>query len=682
MYELLLNGNRADIDAAISVQISYAIDDVVRFAYRNTSFSKQIVLPSTAANNKLFGHVYELGSNNPYAVGGENLNGYFSVSQVTQAELRLNGLLVLKGVFRLIGIKRTRNNIEYEGALFGELGGFMAQIGNQKLEDLDFSTYNHTYNTTNIAASWTAAQGSGYFYPLIDYGTFSTDKISYDLLTFRPALYIKEYIDKMFEFAGYTYESDFFNTAFFKSLILPHNAKRLQKLSGIEGSATRTATVTVLTDPIDSNELQWQTASAGNFTVTLGNSTWEYIGASAKLITLEWLIRGTRRHPDGTLVLSISKNGTTIEGTEKIFAETATNKPYDWSGSVEFTITPGDVIVWNYFTALPDRASDMLVTASTSSMKFLSNPATLVFVTNGDEVVINDVIPKGVYGKDFFASILKMFNLYVTEDKLTDKKLIITPYIDFYTTERVDWSLKIARDKTWDIVPMGNLNGRVFEYKYKDDTDYYNEGYKRRYNQNYGDRQFDTGFQFSKDRDTTDIIFASSPLIQYVGTDKYLTAIYKKSKGNSIDQEELTDSFIRILQAKQISGVGSWSIKNGATVLSTQTNYGYAGHLNDPVNPTIDINFGAPNELYCSPDQYTSNNLFNTYWSEYIAEIADKDSKLLKCYIYLTALDIANLDFSTGVFIDGNLFRLNKVEDYDYRNNELTKVELLKVIHG
>jgi hypothetical protein len=275
-----------------------------------------------------------------------------------------------------------------------------------------------------------------------------------------------------------------------------------------------------------------------------------------------------------------------------------------------------------------------------------------------------------------------MFNLYVTEDKLTDKKLIITPYVDFYTTERLDWSLKIARDKTWDIVPMGNLNGRVFEYKYKDDTDYYNEGYKRRYNQNYGDRQFDTGFQFSKDRDTTDIIFASSPLIQYVGTDKYLTAIYKKSKGNSIDQEELTDSFIRILQAKQISGVGSWSIKNGATVLSTQTNYGYAGHLNDPVNPTIDINFGAPNELYCSPDQYTSNNLFNTYWSEYIAEIADKDSKLLKCYIYLTALDIANLDFSTGVFIDGNLFRLNKVEDYDYRNNELTKVELLKVIHG
>jgi hypothetical protein len=43
-------------------------------------------------------------------------------------------------------------------------------------------------------------------------------------------------------------------------------------------------------------------------------------------------------------------------------------------------------------------------------------------------------------------------------------------------------------------------------------------------------------------------------------------------------------------------------------------------------------------------------------------------------------LDIAQLDFSKAVFIDGIMFRLNKVVDYDVTNNELVKVELLKII--
>jgi hypothetical protein len=41
---------------------------------------------------------------------------------------------------------------------------------------------------------------------------------------------------------------------------------------------------------------------------------------------------------------------------------------------------------------------------------------------------------------------------------------------------------------------------------------------------------------------------------------------------------------------------------------------------------------------------------------------------------------VAQLDFSKAVFIDGVRFRLNKVSDYDVTNNELVKVELLKII--
>jgi len=299
-------------------------------------------------------------------------------------------------------------------------------------------------------------------------------------------------------------------------------------------------------------------------------------------------------------------------------------------------------------------------------------------ITSGDTVPINETIPKGIFQKDFLASIIKMFNLYIYEDKENEKKLNIVPYVDFMSATDIEWTYKIARDKSWHISPMGNLNARIFEYKYKEDSDFYNESYKKKFNQNYADRQFDTGFQFSNDKQTTDIIFASSPLIQYESSDKYVIPIYKKS--NELSAEDRSDSNIRILFSKKKSA-SSWNIKVGGSNFA-KTSYGYAGHLDDPITPTQDLNFGAPSEVYFTAGTYPSMNLFNRFWSGYIAQIADKDSKILKCYVYLKPVDIAQLDFSNPIFIDGVRFRLNKITDYDYTNNDLVQVELLKIIEN
>jgi hypothetical protein len=284
-----------------------------------------------------------------------------------------------------------------------------------------------------------------------------------------------------------------------------------------------------------------------------------------------------------------------------------------------------------------------------------------------------------------------MFNLYITEDKVREKHLLIEPYVDYYDlSESIDWTYKVARDKPFNIKPMGMLTSRFYEYKYKDDSDFYNDNYKKKFNLPYGSNLQDTFFQFAKEKQTIDIGFSPSVLVGYLGRDKIVSALYKKSSGNSLQQEERMDSNIRILMAKKITGVTSWYIVNtGASQNSTPqqlgaalTAYGYAGHFDDPVNPTKDINFGAASEIYFDPNTYPTNNLFNDYWSAYIAEIADKDSKILSCHVYLNDLDIAQLDFSKPVFIDGVLWRINKVMDYDSTSGELTKVELLKVINN
>jgi hypothetical protein len=276
-----------------------------------------------------------------------------------------------------------------------------------------------------------------------------------------------------------------------------------------------------------------------------------------------------------------------------------------------------------------------------------------------------------------------MFNLYVYQDNINERQINISPYIDFYSdsvTNSLDWSQKIDTGSTMSIKPMSQLNARYYAYRYSEDSDYYNENYKKKYGQTYGDFIYDSEFDFVKDTAYTQIIFAPSVLRLHTGQDKYHSEIYKLSNNNT--QEDPMDSVIRILMAKKITGITQWKIQeDGGGTLATITSYGYAGHLDDPITPTIDINFGVPKELQFPATTYPTNNLFNTYHKPYLLEITDMESKLLSCKVYLNTLDIYNLDFSKYIWINGVLFRLNKIDGYNPMDYQTTKVNLLKVIN-
>jgi len=818
MYELYIEGYKVDIDQKLSIALTYAIDDVSNYASRETSFSKQIVIPGTAINNKIFGFIYDLASFNYEIPGATNIGAIFNVAQTSRAELRLNGLLVMKGVFRITNIVKDGDIIEYEGAIFGELSGFVAEISNGKnkkparLEDLDFSIYNHIYTRNNIVNSWngfvsyygriffnpnlsggygncivvmylpgetsfaqvypTGSQiiikgsqnndgaytitnyyfvsfgytfqiyqvsetvilegtnvtevqkmditgidtsvnpsyGQGYYYPLIDHGTFSTPqingsraKIDYDYRTFRPALFVKEYIDKMFENAGYTYESNFFNSSYFKKLIIPANIDRLQRKTSDLLSAYNNQYEFGYTNFDYTFNYEFYNVNFSSFQLIGGGGQYpkyRYTSAAKINVNLNLIFRGTLYTfpaDRGLLHIILYKNNDVlyeklllpwrdgIDITSPLGPFILKYLNYNIDENLEIELNQNDEIyiqitksyLQGAFAPRPGSIS------SYSEIKINSlSPVTVDTLINND-IYINDYIPKNILQKDFFTWILKMFNLYITESTDKEKHLVIEPYSEFWTDDEIDWTYKVDRSKPWQIKPMGMLNGRFFEYKYKEDNDHYNERYKKKYNLPYGSRLEDTGFQFSKEKQTLDIGFSPTPLIQYQETDKIVPAIYKKSEGKSVNQEEVQSSNIRILSAKKMTGVASWYITNFDTNLGAAlTSYGYAGHFDDPKNPTKDLNFGACEEIYFDPLSYTTNNLFNNYWSEYIAEIADKDSKILTCYVHLTPLDIAQLDFSRPIRIDNVLFRINKIIDYDYVNNELVKVELLKIINN
>lgn len=689
--EIYIENQRLDLTKDLSADFTYNIDDIKEFASRETNFSKTIVLPGNAVNNKLFGHIFEFGSANFHDDNLPNVGYNFNASKAAACVVFVDKVQIFKGILRILEIVIDNGTIEYECAVFGELGGFINELGNKKIEELDFSEYDHDWTLANIQASWNTVNGSGYYYPLIDYGKVSTDKHDWDIRAYRPALYVREYMDKIITNSGYTYESAFFNSAVFRRLIVPQNQKALVKTTSDFNNAELTTPVEILS----SRTISWDTVTGSGLVVSGTNTTFTYTGETSIILKMDYEFNG-----DSTSgVFRVAKNGTTVH-------------QYTFEGgfaiveTFEILVNKDDAISFRFSNTADDR-DDPPVVVNDGLLSFYSNAFVTTAVSPNDGLIMADVIPKGVFQRDFFASIIKMFNMYVVEDTFRSKHLIIKPYIEYYdidgqsllsiddfnsllnvndtdhllitdgTIQYLDWTYKIDRSSPMKLKPMSELNGRYFEFKYKNDNDYYNEQYQKKFAEPYGTRIEDSGFDFAKDKQTAEVIFAPTPLVGYLGEDKVIPTIYKQNNG----VEDNTEHVIRIMQAKKITGVTSYDVKNGSTILASLTNYGYAGHLDDPNNPNADLNFGVPKELFFELNtDYPTANLFNAYWSEYVAEITDKDSKLLSAFVYLKSKDIFNLDFAKLIYIDGSLFRLNKISDYNPTDIGITKAEFLKVI--
>ena len=684
--EIYIEEQKIDLLQDISTEFTYAIDDVSEFGSRNTSFSKTISIPGTANNNLVFGYIFELNNANFTDNTLPNVGYNYNVTKQANCKIFIDKVQIFKGTLRILEIVIDKETIEYQCSVFGELGGFINQLGNQRLEDLDFSAYNHTYSVANISNSWNNPGGSGYYYPLIDYGNVSTGagtpgaggygvaKKDFQYTTFRPALYVKEYIEKIFAGTDYTFNCSFFDTPLFKRLIIPHNQTNITVLANTSLNAS--ADVQLINTNLNTF-VEFTMITAGSFTLDGLGQLFTYTGTPTITTDIELTLRGdvTFYNPSlPSFSVILKKDGAQI-GRQDFDA--SINDFMDCNISVA-----GISFATNNTMQVEVLGNGIFLNIILGEVKVTTTTPTQVQVNLGETIKVTETIPKGIFQRDFFMSIVKMFNLYVYENKFNDKELVIAPYVDFYpinSATALDWTDKVDRAKPLSIKPMSEVNARYYNYKFKQDNDFYNENYRKKYTEGYGDYIYDTEFDFVKETDTLEVIFAASVLYQATGQDKVFPAIYKKSNTNSA--EDRMDSIIRIMQTKKITGVNSWAIMNGPTTLASYTSYGYAGHLDDPINSNTDINFGAPKEVQFAPTNFTEFNLFADFHSPYLAEITNKDSKLLSCFGLLDIVDIYNLDFSKYVYIDGVLFRLNKVENFNPMEYNTTKLSFLKVIN-
>ena len=378
--EIYVEDYKLDLLQDISTEFNYAIDDINDFGSRNTSYSKTINISGTAINNKIFGFVFDLGNSNFTDNTLPNVNYNFNASKSAQCRIFIDKIQIFKGTLRILEIVVDNKTIEYQCSVFGELGGFITALGNKRLEDLDFSAYNHDYNVANIKASWDTIAGSGYYYPLIDYGNVSTDKVNFQVSAYRPALYVKEYLQKIFAGTDYSYTLDLLSgdQELFNRLIIPHNQKVLTKITGNLNVATRTTNLEIT----GTSAVAFDSVTGSGLVVSAGGTTFTYSGATSINLKMQYTFGGDST--SGTF--NIYKNSTIVYSSNFVGA-------FGIDEEFILLVNTGDAIIFRFTNTAPNR-DDPPITLTEAQVSFFSDAFVPVPVNYNDGLVINVHNPK------------------------------------------------------------------------------------------------------------------------------------------------------------------------------------------------------------------------------------------------------------------------------------------------
>jgi hypothetical protein len=314
-------------------------------------------------------------------------------------------------------------------------------------------------------------------------------------------------------------------------------------------------------------------------------------------------------------------------------------------------------------------------TLGTSFYSLLTNKS----VQDGDSLLANSVLPNKIKQKDFLKSIIQMFKLQIEVDKNNPNNLIIETFDVFHNGGILNYENRTDLDKE-QTNNINTLDAKRYIFRYKPDTDYYNNLFQTKYNEPFGTENINIENEFSVAENVSEVIFSPTPNVANYGLGIIVPKIFKK-ENNVITT---TTPNIRILTSGGVkTSANNYTYKGfGLTDLVTNQ-YLYVGHTNDPLQPSIDLNFGLPKEVFYTfiGTFFTDNNLYNRYHKNYILNISDRDAKFITKYLWVNSLDINKFSFRNRLFIDGSYYTVNRIENYTPLNETSTKYELVKLLY-
>jgi len=591
--------------------------------------------------------------------------------------------------------------------------------------------------SNKTGANW---DGIGYYYGLIDYGFDRSTPSTFNVEHIAPQVFVYDILKRAFDNCGISWDSAFLESQTFKRLLLAFGGgnfndidagtaadftatnDEINKASGyiIETGLTFfSPTLPDFADYILNNNPQ--TLNSPLFVNTTSDPELQMIGeepfkfqsglnglyqfeySGQHEVTIDFTVAGSTL-TDGNVLFKYNllyyKNGSYL-ATDTIYNFSLTGATGDVTATIAFTTTRNfdleindeitivsqmDVFETAFFfldaNAITTFTCDIRIDSLSVNVDMTK---TIEEIVPGASISLNSFLPD-MDAATLLKGLTTAFNLYVKPSTLDPTVLEIEPLNDFYDTPNnaLQWSDKVDYSRSMKVTPTVNLGTRYYNFKFADDTDYYNKAYLEDVESQYGSFVVDTQTQFSKDSTNFVLPFSQKLLVNIPISESTFTGIIVprtfQVRFNADNTSEVTPMKGKpfIVQLGPMT-TADWTHVDENGVAFSESTYPYVGHLDSLTSPTFDFNWGVPDYIYYNGTAYTTSTLFY-YHDQFMKELSSKYGKLLNCYVNITPDMINLLDFKSLINIDGVVYRLQKIENYDSGKDDTTSVELIRII--
>ena len=753
--ELFINGRLVDINQDAPFPLTFNISDIKDLNARKGNKSKTITLPGTKNNTSLMLSVFTLSVT-------ENISGTdsefvdFDPSIKAECQYYQNGLLEFNGVAQLMSCKLMNGVWSFDITLVSDTIDYISRLTKIKVNELGWSEYNHALTYANQQDTWNGTiqlngspssnqdsqgwTGKGYYYGLIDYGFTRPTPSTFGVEHIPPQVFCYEVLEKAFNYAGITWDSDFLESQLFKKLLMAYPGGDLPTITQVQAEGESVFTTQ---DNTTTSSGYFLSNGFGGSGVTyfapqpdiVSISDYEILAHYAATINQDDLNQAQEFSPlrivvasqglyeinyvgDHDVDITITGDGSgayTINGEYEIIIFTYKNNilmgnDLLYSGSIT-SATTSLTFSFDYSRMLNVNYNDEVhfdvrfrlvsctvqrtgLTSLNLLINILSNTSDLNFLKQqqalsaGGTVYLDAFLPDMTCDQ-FLKGMITAFNLYVKPSTADASILEIEPLSDFYNSsgDAIDWTYKLDRSSEIKIEPTINFSSKNYKFNFEQDDDYWNTRYLDDVQEQYGSFLIQSQSQFATSDTEFKLPFSQKLLVRIPedSPSSFTDLIVPRSfqvkfneDGTSLIEKKKGKPFI-----VQLGGLrtGAWTHRDENGTDHVETDYPYVGHLNSLDSPTFDFNFGVPDFVFWSTSNYPTNNLY-LYHEKFIKELISRFGKQVTCSVMLRPSDINSLDFRNLIQIDGVVYRLLKISDYQSGKNTPTIVELIRIIEG
>lgn len=727
---LVVNGYELDLSDNIAVPLNLSITDIKEPEKRKRSFSKTLTLEGTSNNMAFFIGAYAL---DVRLVDSSNIQ--FTPNLRYDCEFFKNDLRIFKGKFKLNEVKINNGNYTFDCNLISDAVDIFAKLKDKKLSELDWSEYDHALTTTNVINTWYTSvkkngvdianfgsdgqgfqpQSFGYIYPIVDYGyarPFGTSAF-FRTNQLYPFIYVKEALKKALDYAlldtniEVDYNTTFFNNPNIQKLIYGFGGGEQIKINDTQIAKLRVNVIGNTDNVVRSTSYRGNNnysyiesynplpPALFNYTTILSdingfdsNGAFRIVSSGDYKLRFQGEIKIKTNATglygvSGNITLGFKINGVYSQITQVPHIISNTYKFYTFDEEVPLNgFKAGDIL------ALDFKLTSGFGTSTTNpnvQWEWVSANTDLTSVggilTDGSTVSLSSAIPD-IKCSDFLKGILNLFYAYMSDpiyDPVTNKSTIyIDSFVNYYEDQSVydDWTSLIDESKDITIQSNSLVEGNNYTYRFSEEKDYYNNRYREYTGNNYGEKKINVDTWLNGEV-KIELPFATLPPVKATGKQTIYPICVTdeekpyKGKGVLMFYNGLRAGDITIFNCTDDTNV-AWS------------EYPFFHHIryqNNASNiPLFDLHF-APREIEFDGLRNVPNlNTFEVYHKKFLNEITSIDSKLVTLYLKLTYKDINELDFAKLKMIDGVLYRLNTIKDFDSDAYGTTEVELIKYL--